>query len=67
MRVLENRWLRHQPTDRQAEFLLRSDVREALYGGGGGGAKSGGVNPAPWRSQHLAGPSTCGLPGDRRC
>jgi predicted phage terminase large subunit-like protein len=38
--VLENRWLRQQPTDRQAEFLLRADVREALYGGSAGGGKS---------------------------
>lgn len=37
--VLENPWLRHQPTERQARFLYLT-CREALYGGAAGGGKS---------------------------
>lgn len=38
-RVLENRWIPHTPTDKQAAFLALP-VREALYGGAAGGGKS---------------------------
>jgi predicted phage terminase large subunit-like protein len=37
--ILENRWIPHQPTSKQAEFLMLS-CREALYGGAAGGGKS---------------------------
>jgi predicted phage terminase large subunit-like protein len=38
--VLNNPWIRHQPTTKQAEFLLRADAAEVLYGGAAGGGKS---------------------------
>jgi predicted phage terminase large subunit-like protein len=37
--VLENPWIPHNPTDKQAEFLLCFE-REAFYGGAAGGGKS---------------------------
>ncbi len=37
--VLENPWIPHNPTDKQAEFLLKFE-REAFYGGAAGGGKS---------------------------
>lgn len=37
--VLENPWIPHDPTLKQAEFLLLSE-REVLYGGSAGGGKS---------------------------
>jgi predicted phage terminase large subunit-like protein len=40
--VLENRWLPHRPTPRQALFL-NDPALEVLYGGAGGGGKSGGL------------------------
>jgi predicted phage terminase large subunit-like protein len=36
---LENSWLRHRPTERQARFLYLT-CREALFGGAAGGGKS---------------------------
>lgn len=36
---MENRWIKHKPTAKQAEFLACFD-REALYGGAAGGGKS---------------------------
>lgn len=39
MTVLENPYIPHDPTPKQAEFLLLPD-REALYGGAAGGGKS---------------------------
>jgi hypothetical protein len=38
--VLQNPWIKHQPTAKQAEFLARADVPEVLYGGAAGGGKS---------------------------
>src|SRR5262249_13851241 len=38
--VLQNRWIRHRPTVRQAELLLHAEAPEALYGGAAGGGKS---------------------------
>jgi predicted phage terminase large subunit-like protein len=37
--VLENPYIPHDPTSKQAEFLL-NDVRESLFGGAAGGGKS---------------------------
>lgn len=37
--VLENEWVAHDPTPKQAEFLLRPEL-EVLYGGAAGGGKS---------------------------
>lgn len=37
--VLENQWIPHDPTPKQAEFLLLPHL-EALYGGAAGGGKS---------------------------
>lgn len=37
--ILENKWIPHKPTLKQAEFLL-VDAKEALYGGAAGGGKS---------------------------
>ncbi|MGP4063080.1 phage terminase large subunit [Halobacillus sp. H74] len=37
--ILENKYIPHDPTVKQAEFLL-SDDKEALYGGAAGGGKS---------------------------
>ncbi len=37
--VLENRWIPHEPTPKQAEFLLLPD-REGFFGGSAGGGKS---------------------------
>ena len=37
--ILENPWIPHEPTPKQAEFLLLPD-REAFYGGAAGGGKS---------------------------
>lgn len=37
--ILENPWIPHDPTPKQAEFLLL-ECREALYGGAAGGGKS---------------------------
>lgn len=37
--ILENPWIPHEPTPKQAEFLLMSS-REALFGGSAGGGKS---------------------------
>jgi len=37
--VLENKWIPHEPTPKQTEFLLLT-CREALYGGAAGGGKS---------------------------
>lgn len=37
--VLENPWIPHDPTPKQAEFLLLDDL-EGFYGGAGGGGKS---------------------------
>lgn len=37
--VLENKWIPHKPTQKQAEFLCLT-CREALYGGAAGGGKS---------------------------
>lgn len=37
--VLENRWIPHDPTEKQAEFLLLDNL-EAFYGGAAGGGKS---------------------------
>lgn len=37
--ILENPWIPHEPTPKQAEFLLMED-REALFGGAAGGGKS---------------------------
>lgn len=36
--VLENKYIPHDPTPKQAEFLLLQD-KEALYGGAAGGGK----------------------------
>jgi predicted phage terminase large subunit-like protein len=37
--ILENPWIPHNPTPKQAEFLLTPDL-EVLYGGSAGGGKS---------------------------
>lgn len=37
--MLENTWIPHHPTEKQADFLT-SPEREILYGGAGGGGKS---------------------------
>lgn len=37
--ILENQWIPHQPTLKQAEFLLMPDL-EVLFGGSAGGGKS---------------------------
>lgn len=37
--ILENSWIPHDPTPKQAEFLLMPDL-EVLYGGSAGGGKS---------------------------
>lgn len=37
--ILENPWIPHEPTPKQAEFLLMP-TREAFYGGAAGGGKS---------------------------
>lgn len=37
--ILENPWIPHEPTPKQAEFLLMED-REAMFGGSAGGGKS---------------------------
>ena len=37
--VLQNRWIPHKPTLKQARFLMRPE-REALYGGAAGSGKS---------------------------
>lgn len=36
--VIENPYIPHDPTEKQAEFLLLDD-KEALYGGAAGGGK----------------------------
>jgi len=38
--VLGNPWIKHQPTDKQAEFLYQVDSPEVLFGGACGGGKS---------------------------
>lgn len=42
VRILENPYIPHRPTPKQAEFLL-DDRREILYGGAAGGGKSLGL------------------------
>ena len=37
--ILENPWIPHEPTPKQAEFLLMPDL-EVLFGGSAGGGKS---------------------------
>ena len=37
--VLENRWIPHEPTPKQAQFLILEN-EEAFYGGAAGGGKS---------------------------
>jgi predicted phage terminase large subunit-like protein len=38
--VLQNSWIKHQPTAKQAEFLAQADTAEVLFGGAAGGGKS---------------------------
>jgi predicted phage terminase large subunit-like protein len=41
--ITENKWLRHPPTAKQANFLRLADQAEILYGGAAGGGKSIGL------------------------
>jgi len=38
--VIDNSYIPHEPTEKQAKFLLQSDCLEGFYGGAAGGGKS---------------------------
>jgi predicted phage terminase large subunit-like protein len=51
--IIENPYIPHDPTPKQAEFLL-SDQREALFGGAAGGGKSDALLMAALQYVHVA-------------
>lgn len=51
--VLENPYIPHDPTPRQARFLMLDDVLEAFYGGAAGGGKSDALLMAALQYVHV--------------
>jgi hypothetical protein len=51
--VLQNQFLPHKPTQRQANFLLHNDTRDVFYGGAAGGGKSDALLMAACQYVHV--------------
>src|SRR5436190_3981743 len=53
--VLNNPYIPHKPTGKQALFLLAAEVREVMFGGAGGGGKTDALLMAALQFVHVPG------------